>query len=212
MAITNKVFHLLWQIISPLRAVRWIFPKGVRNRVGLFLYMNALPQFPDRVYMRDAIIPYILKRGALRVLSVGVGPHTVEITDRLTAGGAEVWTLDINPQVQSWGSPGRHITGDASRIDEIEGTRGFSCILFNGVLGFGIDDADSIGRTFAALSMILPPGGLLVLGWNTDRIPDPLQHPEFRRFRYIEDNNLQSRVTFPGSTHVYDFVELADAS
>jgi hypothetical protein len=175
----------------------------------LFLYLKALPRFPDRVYMRETIIPYILERGALRVLSIGVQPFTREITDQLTAGGAEVWTLDIDPQLQRWGSPGRHIVGDAVRIDEIEGTRNFDCILFNGVLGFGIDDADKIGRTFAALSTVLPPGGLLVLGWNSDRIQDPLQHPEFRRFRYVEDRTLRPRVTFPGSTHVYDFIELA---
>jgi hypothetical protein len=176
---------------------------------GLVSLLQSVAAIPDRVYMREAIIPYILKRGALRVLSVGVGPHTVEITDLLTAGGAEVWTLDIDPQLQRWGSPERHIVGNAIRIDEIEGTRGFSCVLFNGVLGFGIDHPDDIGRTFVGLSEILPPGGLVVLGWNTDQTQDPLQHPEFRRFRYIDDKTLPARVTFPGSTHVYDFIEPA---
>jgi hypothetical protein len=62
----------------------------------------------------------------------------------------------------------------------------------------------------AASSSILPPDGLLVLGWNTDRIPDPAHHPEFRRFRSIRDDSFPSRVTFPRSTHVYDFLEPAD--
>src|SRR5918995_6345462 len=122
MSATSTVFHALFKLASSFPEARQVLPASIRHRVGLFLYLRALPQFPDRVYMRKAIIPYILKRGASRVLSIGVGPHTVEITDLLTEGGAEVWTLDIDPQLQRWGSPGRHIVGDAVRIDDIEGT------------------------------------------------------------------------------------------
>lgn len=207
MALLSKVFLALSAFSVSFPAAKQAIPSGLRHRLGQFLYYRAIADFPDRVFMRETIIPYILERGSSRVLSVGVQPYSVEIADRLMAGGAEVWTLDIDPEAQAWGSPGRHIVGDASRIDEIEGTQGFSCILFNGVLGFGINEPDDIGRTFAALSAILPPDGLIVLGWNTDRIPDPSLHPEFQRFRHIQANNFPSRVTFPGSTHVYDFLE-----
>ena len=212
--------HLLWNTsrrvmagLSPaLPFAKLIIPRPVRRGISKHFISKVILHNPDRVFMRDVIIPYILRRGASKVLSVGVRDYTVEITDLLTKGGAEVWTLDIDPKAQAWGVPGRHIVGDAMRLDEIEGMHGFSCILFNGVLGYGINTPADIGRTLTALSAVLPADGLLILGWNVDRIPDPAQRVEFGRFRHLQDEALPSRATFPGSTHVYDFLEPADAT
>lgn len=207
--LVSKAFLLLSSVSASCPAAKNVLPVRVRQRLGRFLYERSIQDLPDRVFMRQAIIPHILQRGVGRVLNVGVRPYSKEITDRPAAGGVEVWTLDIDPQAARWGSPGRHIIGDATRIDEIPEARGFPCILFNGVFGWGIDDRDQINRTLVALSKVLSPDGLLVVGWNTDRIDDPALQPEFRRFRTVDMESFPSRVTFKGSTHVYDFLKPA---
>jgi hypothetical protein len=207
-SLMSHSFRALTTLSSLFPVAKQMVPSGIRRNVYKFLLSKVIVRYPDRVFMREEILPFILRQGVPRVLTVGVQSYTVEIMDLLTAGGVKVSSLDIDPEAQRYGAPGRHIIGDATRIDEIDGTQGFPCILFNGVLGFGIDRPEDIRRTFVALSNILPPDGLLVLGWNTDRIPDPMDFPEFRRFRHIQDESLPRRVTFPESTHVYDFLEL----
>jgi len=51
----SRVFHALFKLASSFSAVKQILPVSIRRRVGLFLYLKALPQFPDRVYMREVI-------------------------------------------------------------------------------------------------------------------------------------------------------------
>src|SRR3712207_6651972 len=74
-------FQLLSRVITAHPAMRQVIPARLRHAVGRFLYIRAITDFPDRVFMRETIIPYLLKRGVSRVLSVGVQFYSVEITE-----------------------------------------------------------------------------------------------------------------------------------
>jgi uncharacterized UPF0146 family protein len=205
----SKAFWVLSSLSSAFPIAKQAIPTSFRHAVGEFLLNKVIVEYPDRVFMRETIIPFLLQRHVRKVLSVGVRQYTVEITDRLIEAGIEVWTMDIDPDTHVWGAPGRHIVGDAMRLPVYEAARDMPCILFNGVLGFGIDSPDEVGRALRALSEVLSADGLLVLGWNSDRLPDPVHHPEFSRFQHLQTGEIPSRVTFPNSTHVYDFLEHA---
>ena len=132
----------------------------------------------------------------------------MEIHRTLISRGVETWTLDIDPQAERWGVPGHHVVGDAREIDRISALPHFHCVIFNGVLGFGINEPDDIRRALGALGRLLPPAGILILGWNAGGIEDPRELPEFSAFfRYAEAFTSPTRVEFPDSSHIYDVLE-----
>ncbi len=191
-----------WATAFPV--LRNLVPASARKAIYQHLLDRAIEHYPDRVYLRECIIPAVIARSFTRVLSVGVQRYTRQTVHQLVRGGVEVWTMDIDPSVARWGAPGRHLVGDAQKIDRIAAAHGFPCILFNGVLGYGIDAPDDVGAMLRKLAALLPPEGLLVLGWNTDRMEDPAHRPEFRAFQPFDHAGLGQRITFPRSTHVYD--------
>ena len=84
----------------------------------------------------------------------------------------------------------------------------FDVVLCNGVFGFGVDTPAAQTRAWEAMAAVLKPGGLLLLGWNTDRIDDPLS-PNLagRWFEPCRFPELESRRIVEGCTHVYDFLQ-----
>ena len=83
----------------------------------------------------------------------------------------------------------------------------FDCIVFNGVFGFGIDDLDSQRAAIKVLHDALAPGGLLLVGWNTNLTPDLEALGLFEPY-FVDAEGLPwpHRTSFPlPETHVYDF-------
>ena len=73
------------------------------------------------------------------------------------------------------------------------------------MLGYGVDSPEQQRRALAALAAVLRPGGRLLLGWNTDKIDDPvaagLTAPAFAPAPL---GDRPTRVGFDAVTHVYD--------
>jgi SAM-dependent methyltransferase len=153
--------------------------------------------------MVQTILPTLAKREPRRVLFVGVELYTRRYADFYRS--AEYWTLDIRPEVARYGSRNRHKTASVVEADEAFETGFFDQVFLNGVFGWGVDALDQQEKTLRALHRILAPGGILVLGWNDNRVRDPLQLHEMESFHHGVEG-LPSRQTFPGSTHVYDFL------
>jgi SAM-dependent methyltransferase len=159
---------------------------------------------PDRRLLAEAYIPAFAAEGGV-ILWVGCRAYTADDYSALEAHGAEVWTTDIDPEAARWSREGRHRTGDVCEADSLFGDMMFDAIICNGVLGFGVDAPDQQERALRALSRILRPGGRLLLGWNLDKIADPiaagLTAPWFERAAFA---GQPERVTFAETTHVYD--------
>jgi SAM-dependent methyltransferase len=159
---------------------------------------------PDRRLMAEAYIPAFAAAGG-RILWVGCRAYTATDYAALETGGAEVWTTDIDPKAARWGRSGRHRTGDVCEIDTIFPDITFDAIICNGVFGYGVDAAEQQGRAVAAMAAILRPGGRLLLGWNTDKVEDPVQAgltaPWFDPAPF---GGQDQRVGFDTVTHVYD--------
>ena len=175
---------------------RWLGPsKGART-------IEALP---DRKLMAEVYLPALARRGG-RILMIGCRGYNRADLAPLMAHGAEVWTTDIDPGAARWGVPGRHRTGDACEIDRLFADMTFETILCNGILGHGVDTVEQQTRCLAAMAAIMPPGGVMLLGWNTDRIADPVPSLTDTWFEPRPLDDIPARIDVEGVTHVYDLM------
>lgn len=158
---------------------------------------------PDRRVLIETYIPALARIGG-RVLWIGCRAYTRQDYPALARHGAEVWTTDIDPKAVRWGQSGRHRTGDVCAIDQVFAEQTFDAVVCNGVLGFGADTPQMQDQALAAMGRVLRPGGLLLLGWNTDKIDDPLTVPAAAAYKPAPFAGQPPRVRFDAVTHVYD--------
>lgn len=172
-----------------------------RRRSAKAARIRALP---DRRVMADSYVPALAVEGG-RILWVGCREYTLDDYALLEAQGGEVWTTDIDPAAARWGREGRHRTGDVCEADRLFPDLTFDAVVCNGVLGYGVDSPDQQRRALKALAAILRPSGRLLLGWNTDKIADPVAAGLTEAdFQAATLGDQPSRVRFDAVTHVYD--------
>lgn len=166
--------------------------------------VRHIRNLPDRRLMAEAYIPAFAMCGG-RILWVGCRRYTTPDYTALEAEGAEVWTTDIDPEAARFGHPGRHRRGDLCEIDKVFADITFDAIICNGVFGYGVDAIEQQRQAFAAMAAVLRPGGRLLLGWNTDKMADPIVAGLTDRwFDRASFAGQDSRVRFDSVTHVYD--------
>lgn len=159
---------------------------------------------PDRQVMADSYVPALAAEGG-RILWVGCREYTLDDYAALEALGGEVWTTDIDTGAARWGRPGRHRTGDVCQADQLFSDLTFDAVVCNGVLGYGVDTPEQQANALAALAALLRPGGRLLLGWNTDKIDDPVAAGLTAvDFAPAPLGDRPTRVDFEAVTHVYD--------
>jgi SAM-dependent methyltransferase len=177
----------------------------------VWLETRCISRLPDRELLLGRILPELSKPG-ITMLWVGCQPYTRPYLEMIERRGAKCWTLDIDPSARWWGHSRRHIVGDLQRVGTLYLPHQFDVALVNGVFGYGLNTQDGQSESIVGLARVLKPGGLLMLGWNTHRASDPLRLPAIERF-FIRSRRprFDQRITFPESTHVYDFFELSQS-
>lgn len=160
--------------------------------------------YPDRRLLNETYLPALAARAGV-LLWIGTRPYTALTYAEIEHGGGQVWTSDIAPDAARWGHLERHRTGDVLQIDQVFPDIRFDTVVYNGVVGFGVDTLEDQQVSLRAIAGVVRPGGLLLFGWNTDRIGDPhltgVIGPEYAPTDFAGQS---SRVIFPDSTHVYD--------
>jgi hypothetical protein len=141
-----------------------------------------------------------------KVLFVGVRAYTRSYEQWFVAAGAEFWTTDIDPAAARYGAEGRHRAGDISKADQLFPQARFDLVILNGIFGWGVDDPRHMDATLVALHAILEKDGLLLVGWNHDRSPDPDTLPAMQTlFSAASVGGLPARQGFNDVTHVYSW-------
>ena len=188
----------------------------VRNS---YLFRTVVPMlfdfsgsFNDRQYMTGKILPALASSKARRILFVGCKAYTARYGKRLTHAGIEYWTTDIAPAAAIWGEKDHHIVCDIAKIDDLSPPESFDVVLFNGVIGDGVDKEDDMNRAITAIARILRPNGTLLIGWNSlKKHPDPMELGAVATyFRHECVFSLPVRKTFPDTDHVYDWLVKTD--
>ncbi len=186
---------------------RRVLGDGVIDAVNERLNTHRTRRTLDRIALVSRILPAFAAEGG-RVLWIGCRRYTAAYPGRMQRAGVEFWTTDIAPEVEAWGAKGQHRTGDAREIDTVFADLTFDAVLCNGVLGYGVDSPEDQAATLRAMANVLRPGGRLLLGWNTDKIADPvaagLVDPWFTPAPLAD---IPARLTCPPTTHVYDLLQ-----
>jgi SAM-dependent methyltransferase len=186
------------------RLVRSFIPDKIRHPlVGRFCELRVLYS-PDRVYLKHSILPRIGRRGGAALL-VGCRRYTAQDPKILKRYGALCWTLDIDPAAARWGAQGRHVVAPIEGAASVFRRAMFDTVVLCGVFGFGVDEIAEQEAAIEACAAILKPGGLLVLGWNSDLVADPARLSGLARDFTRSCDGKDRRVTFRRSTHVFDF-------
>jgi SAM-dependent methyltransferase len=161
---------------------------------------------PDRAILIDQILPALSMAG-VTTLWVGCRRYTRRYPAMIESKGAICHTLEIDPMARRWGHPNRHMVGDLQKVAGLYSPGYFDVALVNGVFGWGIDTVAGQNEAIEGLAHVLKPGGMLMLGWNTDRSSDPTKLPAVERF-FIPSQcpGFDQRIRVPQVTHVYDFL------
>ena len=159
---------------------------------------------PGRRFMERDLLPW-LRDHMSRVLFVGTASYTYHYERLFRDRPDQFTTLDFNAGSAVWGAS-NHIVAPVQEIGRHRPEGSFDCAVLNGVFGFGVDDADAMRATVKAIHEVLVPGGLLVIGWNTDRHADPNGLDVFEPwFAPAKDLPWSARVTFEPEIHINDF-------
>ena len=140
--------------------LRALLHRGLRGIFGLEV---SLPT-EDRRLLEQVVLPHFARDAAFaRVLFVGCDWYTSHY-EKLFAG-REYWTLEKDAGRRKHGAR-RHVTDALANLGAHFEERHFDLIVVNGVLGWGLDDAEEAERSLLACAEALRGGGVLVLGWN----------------------------------------------
>ena len=127
---------------------------------------------PDRRVPERDILPVLVTVYNVRdILFVGVAWYTRRYGQTLTTLRPEIRfaTMDVEPAVAEFGTPGDHIVGDVCNLATLYGERRFDAILLNGVIGYGINTPDTVERVLRSCADQMHAGGHLIIGVNEKR-------------------------------------------
>ena len=183
-----------------------LVPNPARLWVKDILNARRVRRNPGRIALVNEILPAYAASGG-RILWIGCRRYTKDYGRLLEKNGGECWTVDIEIEHAKWGEKGRHLTGDLLSIDQLVAAATFDSVLCNGVFGFGVDTRSAQLAALRAMAKILKPGGRLLLGWNTERVEDPLRL-DFVQNAFAGDalTGHGARWAIPEAGYVYDFL------
>jgi hypothetical protein len=187
-----------------------LLPKAAKRFILLNLqgvgrrYVH-LRSHPSRLFLEREILPWMGKRYS-HVLFAGTAPYTCQFERLFRRSREQYTTIDPVDGTAVWGAR-NHILAPIQEIGQHRPKGYFDCIVFNGVFGFGIDDLDAQSDAIKALHAALAPNGLLLVGWNTNLLPDLEKLGLFEPyFTAAQGLPWPHRTRFPlPETHVYDF-------
>jgi SAM-dependent methyltransferase len=190
-----------------------VVPVGIqdwlRHELASRQFARIISRLPDRVMLTKTIFPALARTAAFAsgsdVLWIGCRRFTKPYYRQIEARGARCWTLDIDPTVRRFGRRGRHVIGNVLELNLLFPKLRFDTVVCNGIFGFGVDTVDDRIKACAAMARVAKPGGWLLLGWNSDRGPDPL-HAGLASpwFETATLPGFGTREVVKDSTHVYD--------
>ena len=188
----------------------------IKSVVSAIRFNWQVQSLPDRVYLREVMLPAMARMKPANVLLAGTRRYTRRYPELFDREVTAVWTIDFDPAAARFGNGQLHRTGDMCKVDQVfRGVR-FDMIHVNGLLGFGVDTPESIRAMITACHRSLQPSGYLMLGWDSDRTPDPTHNEEITtRFEHTGFLDAPARHTvtgIEGHDHVFDWFRRGDQS
>ncbi len=166
---------------------------------------------PDRTFLEQQIFGYLASCANVQdILFAGVEIYTWHYPRLLP--GQRLHTIDMNPRLARYGNPGLHTVGSVCTLDQYYSSQQFDVVMYNGLIGFGLNDPAEIQQALAQAYQVLKPGGLFILGWaNTPEtiFVDFEKLPAYSLFKphAIPELSPDFRVEVsPFKRHTFDFM------
>ena len=195
---------------GPLSRARPLVPRGLRERFDALVFDMRVFGLPDRIYLEQRLLPALARQGACHVLFVGTAWFTARYAAIFDRPGSLYHTLDRSPEAEG-AAPGNHYVADLRDVATLFPPGSFDLAVVNGVFGFGLNTPEDMTAALRAVHRVLRPAGRLLLGWNPDRIPDPLALPgRVEAFQPTGIQGLPARAriaSFDRHVHVFDLLE-----
>ena len=142
----------------------------------------------DRVILEETILPYL---GGIKnfqtVLFVGCAAYTQWYEKFFT--GKNYWTIDRKKVKRKYGSR-NHITDSIVNLERYFSKNYFDCIIMNGVIGYGLNNASDIERALDACFHTLDTQGILVIGWNDSKVRMPVDIGSIEPLKKFEEHHF----------------------
>ena len=128
-----------------------------------------IARLPSRIFLRETVLPAIAAGERRRMLFVGTRSYNRPAYDKCSALGIEVWSIDLDPTASVHGAPGGHFVGSIGEVDKFAADISFDVIVFNGVLGWGVNTPADALQALEAIRRVSTSHALLFIGWNPGR-------------------------------------------
>jgi hypothetical protein len=193
--------------LNAVKAVwRFAVPEPLRRDIRQRRFSAEINALADRRFMEVEIFPWLARSGVTHLLSIGCQVYTAHYERVLGRYGIQLTTSEIEPEAKRFGAK-RHLTADVTQLMPSDFPQLFDAVLFNGVIGHGLDSQPGIDDGLAALVALMRPRAPLICGWNVGRSFDPDEEVYAKAgLEEIPGPTGVSRVTFDTVTHVYDFL------
>lgn len=166
----------------------------------------------DRRVLESTVLRHYLDRPDVHtLLFVGVRWYTRHYGERWGAlAGKHFITLDIDAAAARHDSAQGHFVATAADACEHLSAASLNVVVFNGVYGWGLNDAATLERTLQGFAQLLRPGGELVFGWNDVAGHRPFDWravPAWRGFEsmYFEPLGTSSLRLPTDNAHCFEF-------
>lgn len=169
----------------------------------------AIAALPSRIWLHADFLPAVKAAGHKRMLFVGTQAYNRPFYRHCQ--GLSVFSIDPDPANARYAAPSGHSIGFIQDIARLAPGEKFDVIVFNGIIGFGVNDVPAALDALAAMAGAAAPGALLVIGWN----PGRTDGAEIQALRPLLTPTtlgaLPQAVEFPAlgraqrNPHVYEF-------
>ena len=183
----------LRRLRDTLLVVRFLFPRPIRKKLGDIVIKGL----PSRRHLEAVMVPALAAAGCRRMLFVGVQSYNLPFYRACDAAGIDVWSIDSNPTASVYGAPRGHFTGDLRETAVLSAAPKFDVIIFNGIIGFGVNSAAAAIAALEAMARAAEPRALLLIGWNPGLTDGQEMEAMRQRLDHASLGDTSRDVVFP---------------
>jgi hypothetical protein len=141
---------------------------GIIRRIYRRLFRDPkIAALPSRQWLLQELLPALKAAGHKRMLFVGTQAYNRPFYRE--CHGLKVFSIDPDPANARYGAPDGHHVGFVQDIARLAPGATFDVIVFNGIIGFGVNDVPSALDALKAMAGAATPETLLMIGWNPGR-------------------------------------------
>ena len=154
----------IWRLYNYLlKYIAIILPSRFKRFISNNFEVNMMRFYPDRIFLRK-ILKY--QPNNAKVLWIGCRRYNMHEFKLLAGKNCEVTVTDIDEYVSRFSLSNSFVVDDISKYN-LKFDKSFDVIVFNGVLGDGLNDANAQLCAIENLRKYIRTNGIVIVGLNS---------------------------------------------